>query len=303
MRLVNLPVILLGLSLLGACASVGDIDSQGSVNSTAPFMPVGAVVDAPHGYKDMCRDRPGLCVDGLRAASNTRTTPPPFLGAPGGAAMTDQSATGAIGESTRPAQTPALLQPAVLRSSEAPPGAGLDGDHRRLASPPQEDAQPVIVEGRRLPISTRLRMLETVDRYVNGNVRQATDMEIYGVEEYWTRSGTGPGARGDCEDLAIEKRMELIDQGYPASDLFYAVAYRTDIGLHAVLIAHTELGDLVLDSRSPYVVLWNHAPYTWIKRQSADNPSLWALVDTETLGRPPLQVAALDNASRSRMAP
>jgi predicted transglutaminase-like cysteine proteinase len=303
MRLVNLPIILLGLSLLGACASVGDIDSQGTVNSTAPFMPVGVVVDAPRGYADMCRDRPQLCVDGLRVASNTRTTPPASLGAPVGGAMTYQGATGAIAAPSTPAQTPALLQPAVLHSSEAPLGAGLDGNHRRWASQAQDDGQPVIVEGHRMPISTRLRMLETVDRFVNGNVRQATDREVYGVEEYWNRSGTGPGARGDCEDLAIEKRMELIDQGYPASDLFYAVAYRTDIGLHAVLIAHTELGDLVLDSRSPYVVLWNHAPYTWIKRQSADNPSLWALVDTETLGRPPLQVAALDNTLRSRMAP
>ena len=294
MKLVNLPVIFLGLSLLGACASVGDGD--GVVNrSTSPFIPVGAAAEAPRGYMEMCQQRPVECVDGRRYAANqTAPTAPRWSSQAAAPSATNTAdATGAL-------VSPQTLQPAIATGADAGPTQQplLDGAWNsmrpKIAAAVFIEPAPVIIQGHRLPISTRLRMLESVDRYVNGNVRQATDMEVYGVEEYWNRSGVGRGARGDCEDIAIEKRLELIDQGYPPSDLVYAVVYRRDIGLHAVLVAHTELGDLVLDSLSSQIVLWNHAPYTWVKRQSVDDPSVWNLVDMMQAEQPKLRVASLD---------
>jgi predicted transglutaminase-like cysteine proteinase len=120
-------------------------------------------------------------------------------------------------------------------------------------------------------------MLESVNLYVNEHVDQATNLEVYGVDQFWTRSGTKHGARGDCKGLSIEKRLELIALGYPAADLFYAIAYQTDMGLHAVLVAHTEVGDLVLDSRSPRIALWSQTAYTWVKRQAPNAPATWVL--------------------------
>ena len=289
MKLVNLLFILFGLSLLGACASIGD-DGPVMARSTSPFIPVGAVVDAPSGYAQMCRDRPVLCADGRMAA--TPDTPKPW------SAPVNASApvSGALIKVSWSSSTDSLV-----RAASAEPKPMLDatwrGPRPDMTAVVAGDSQPTAAPDRRLPISTRLRMLEAVDRYVNGNVHQASDLEAHGVQNYWTRSGVGPGARGNCKELAIEKRLELIDQGYPPSDLVYAIVYRPDLGLHAVLVAHTELGDLVLDSRTPEIVLWNHAPYTWIKRQSTEDPSVWNLVDTTQAVQPALRLASLEGVS------
>ena len=247
----------------------------------------------------MCRDRPVLCVDGRRMAANVAAPPAPSANAGSATAAPSPDATGALA-----GQAPDKDAGAAV---PAPPSPGLtpkplleaswDAARPTMVAAVFADSPPVTIQGRRLPISTRLKLLETVDRYVNANVRQASDMEVYGVQEYWNRSGVGPRARGDCEDLAIEKRLELIEQGYPPADLVYAVVYRPDLGLHAVLIAHTEIGDLVLDSRTPELVLWNHAPYTWIKRQSPEDPSIWNLVDPDRSQQAVLRVASVEGMS------
>ena len=125
----------------------------------------------------------------------------------------------------------------------------------------------------------QLDLLRRVNLRVNSRVRQMTDVRAFGVQGLWTRAGEGDfGAAGDCKAIAVEKRVELEAAGVPASALFYAIAYRGDLGLHAVLVAHTARGDMVLDSRSPRIVLWNHAPYTWVQRQSQGEAFAWAMV-------------------------
>jgi predicted transglutaminase-like cysteine proteinase len=146
---------------------------------------------------------------------------------------------------------------------------------------------------------TRRKMLDQVNRTVNGRVRAVTDMTRYGVEELWNRTGMERGAAGDCEDFAIEKREQLIARGYPTKDLFFAVAFRADLGLHAVLVAHTDEGDFVLDNRNAYVTPWAKAPYVWVKRQSQEDPTRWGLVDDSAPALAPaprgreMQMAAL----------
>jgi predicted transglutaminase-like cysteine proteinase len=132
-----------------------------------------------------------------------------------------------------------------------------------------------------------------VNRNVNDHVIQRTDLANYGVAEFWTRSGSSRDSAGDCEDIAIEKRWELIELGYPTEDLFYAVAYRHGIGLHVVLVAHTEAGDLILDSRSPAIVAWDRAPYDWVKRQLPGDETHWALIGAPPA--PPAQAAPRDH--------
>ncbi len=288
MKGVNLLFIILGFSGLTACANLdGPADglATGPI-AHSPFMPEGAQVEGPRGYVDMCRDRPRLCADERIVARNAAPTPPASNSDAG------ETSTGAITPQVQSAVYESADRPTLIRSTDStPPTVTTAVAYSRGA----EDHMPPAIG--RLPFSDRLKMLERVDRYVNGNVRQATDMEVYGVEEYWNRSGVGPGARGDCEDLAIEKRMELIDQGFPPEDLFYAVAYRRDIGLHAVLVAHTEMGDLVLDSLSTYITVWNRAPYTWVKRQSQANSMVWNMVDEVDRARPVLRVASQDRAA------
>jgi predicted transglutaminase-like cysteine proteinase len=92
--------------------------------------------------------------------------------------------------------------------------------------------------------------------------------------------------------LALEKRQELIAAGYSDRDLFLAVGYQHEIGLHAVLIAHTERGDYVLDSRTPYITTWQEAPYIWLLRQAGNDPSRWARVETADASRAAASVVA-----------
>lgn len=119
-------------------------------------------------------------------------------------------------------------------------------------------------------------LLRRINRRVNRHVRQVSDETRYAQHDLWRASGIGRGAAGDCEDIALEKRKLLVDAGVPADRLFLAVAYgRGGVGLHLVLLARTDAGDVVLDSRSATITPWSAAPYTWIAIQSARQPRLW----------------------------
>lgn len=359
MRIIGL-VGLASLLMTGACAVV----PAGSVQAQSLFMPIGAPVDAPKGYSDMCSSmRSSLCqTEQLLVARNTQQRAPAALrleasspavaaGRPNGAAVLVRTIFKRdINSSPEPAAiqlaanwtepkglllgttfgsdstsasdlpvgevltvTPVKLQPGstdTQENTEASTGAltsspvlePVKTEDGSQAGAPQQSID--VVADRLQSFKHRLSQLEAVNRRVNANVIQRTDLQNYGVAEFWTRAGAGPGASGDCEDMAIEKRWELIDQGYPEEDLFYAVAYREDIGLHVVLVAHTERGDLILDSRSPYITSWQRAPYIWIKRQRPGDGMHWALIDAGS-ARPvqqPQMIASLDPQAAAKAA-
>lgn len=129
-------------------------------------------------------------------------------------------------------------------------------------------------------IADDLHLLDRVNRSVNHVVRQESDMNTYGRAEFWTPAGAKRGAVGDCEDIALEKRSELIKAGFPPSNLFLAVGYARRVGLHIVLVARTGSGDLVLDSRAEEIRAWRNVPYQWIGAQSGENPAQWFAIQT-----------------------
>lgn len=120
-----------------------------------------------------------------------------------------------------------------------------------------------------------LNQLRSVNRHVNGHVRQMSDERAFGEGEVWRASGDGPGAVGDCEDLALQKMVELRAAGYPASSLLLAVAYHRRIGLHTVLVVRTQMGDYVLDNMTWSVKPWTKVNYSWLSVQSPADPSRW----------------------------
>lgn len=119
------------------------------------------------------------------------------------------------------------------------------------------------------------KLLDPVNKLVNSRVRQRPDIQIYATAEHWTRSGIGHGAQGDCEDLAIEKRFQLIAQGFDSKRLSFAVVYSRQTKLHTVLIARTADGDMVLDSDTPWVRRVDQTDYSWISVQSPENGMRW----------------------------
>jgi predicted transglutaminase-like cysteine proteinase len=115
------------------------------------------------------------------------------------------------------------------------------------------------------------QQLVSINAYHNQNIVPVTDDQLYQVAEFWTY----PNGYGDCEDFALIKRRDLINAGWPASTLLMAVVKEANGNGHAVLIARTDRGDLVLDNQVGDIRLWNETDYKFIKRQSQANAGQW----------------------------
>lgn len=116
------------------------------------------------------------------------------------------------------------------------------------------------------------RTVERINRNVNAAVAPVSDMENYGVEEYWTYPTNG---RGDCEDYVLLKRRLLIEAGFPRQSLLVTVVREANGDGHAVLTLTTTAGDYVLDNKRDGVRRWGATGYAFIKRQSQENPNQW----------------------------
>ncbi len=128
----------------------------------------------------------------------------------------------------------------------------------------------------------RLSELDEVNRGVNQAIEPATDMEVYGVAEYWTI----PTTRGDCEDFALLKRKDLMERGWPASALLLTVVRDEKNEGHAVLTARTSQGDFILDNKVEAVKLWTQTPYHFVMRQSYIDPKVWVSLDPSDAASP-----------------
>ncbi len=128
----------------------------------------------------------------------------------------------------------------------------------------------------------RLSELDEVNRYVNSAITPVTDMEAYGVEEYWTL----PSSAGDCEDYVLLKRQLLMARGWPESAVLVTVV-RDELGDgHAVLTARTTQGDFILDNKIREVRIWSATPYQYVMRQSYVNPKAWVTLEETVRDRP-----------------
>lgn len=115
-----------------------------------------------------------------------------------------------------------------------------------------------------------------VNNSVNTRIMPKTDLENYGVEDYWTFPDNG---YGDCEDYALEKRRELMSAGVPAGDLLITVARLANGDGHAVLTVRTSLGEFILDNLETKVLSFADTDYTYLKRQSAENSGVWVTIN------------------------
>ncbi len=171
----------------------------------------------------------------------------------------------------------ALVLPALLAAPYSPPAFPTlpeAGDHR--AVPEGAGVKPVAAPEKLVDQSALWhKLLARVNAHVNARVYQQSDLATYGVPELWRPSGAGSGAVGDCEDLALEKRVELLASHFPPERLFLAVVYRRDAGLHTVLVARLEGGDVLLDSRVDFIEPWDRAGYNWVSVEAPGRPAEW----------------------------
>jgi predicted transglutaminase-like cysteine proteinase len=166
------------------------------------------------------------------------------------------------------AQQVAIVSPAAKRAPEfmriygssQPPYGFVSFCERE---PTECAAKPNSSDARLDATPENLSELDVVNRSVNHEIEPATDMEVYGVTEYWTL----PRTRGDCEDYALLKRHRLIARGWPSSAFLMTVVRDEKNEGHAVLTVRT-------------------TPYHYVMRQSFVDPKAWVSLDPNDASTP-----------------
>ncbi len=118
-------------------------------------------------------------------------------------------------------------------------------------------------------------LIININHSVNTRIKPATDMELYGKEEFWTY----PIDAGDCEDYVLEKQRELHNSGLPLASLLITVVRKRDGEGHAVLTVRTDRGDFILDNLHNEVFNWKDTEYTYLKRQATQSPGKWVSIE------------------------
>ena len=118
-------------------------------------------------------------------------------------------------------------------------------------------------------------VIKEINRAVNFSVMPKTDLELFGKEEVWTY----PDVAGDCEDYVLLKRHMLIERGFSPADALITVVRKPDGEGHAVLTLRTSEGDYVLDNLVDEVKNWRKTPYSYLKRQAANNSGRWVTIE------------------------
>ena len=120
--------------------------------------------------------------------------------------------------------------------------------------------------------------LVRINNWVNHNIKPMTDMDHYGVMQWWGYPDDGAGA---CHSYALLKQRMLMEAGWPRSALLMTVVLEANGDGHAVLTVKTDKGDLVLDNLNQSILSWSETPYHYIERQSQVDPNVWmSLNDT-----------------------
>lgn len=211
-----------------------------------PFLTFGDVADAPLGFVEMAARGQGTCR--IWGSEATKSVPDLCPRTRAEAAIHSLPVVGvAIGTSAIAA---------------APVHGSGDTTERTKAVSDGEQQDPAV-------------LIQAINTRVNRLVRQRSDSMIFGVEEFWQAAGDGPDALGDCEDIALEKRAQLIAAGVDEKMLFLAIVYKRGVGLHTILVARTGTGDRVLDSLTSRIKPWFRAGYSWLRLQSPDDPMVW----------------------------
>lgn len=118
--------------------------------------------------------------------------------------------------------------------------------------------------------------LERINTSVNHTIRPMTDMDHYGLIQWWRYPDDGAGA---CHSYALLKRRLLMQADWPRQALLMTIVHEANGEGHAVLTVKTDRGELILDNLTDDIRLWSKTPYRFYKRQSQADPNVWVMLD------------------------
>lgn len=144
--------------------------------------------------------------------------------------------------------------------------------HVRFCLRYPDDCKSNLAENERIDLNDDTsKLLDHVNRDVNAAINPMTKGYGSNVQDGWTISPT----MGDCNDYAVTKRHELLQNGLPAKALRLSVV-QTASGIgHLVLVVATTKGDLVLDNLTQTIRSWQNTDYHWLKIQSTTDARFW----------------------------
>lgn len=120
-----------------------------------------------------------------------------------------------------------------------------------------------------------IEIVRTINRQINRQIREVSDKRQYRKTDYWTL----PAARrGDCEDIALLKKLTLMQAGIAPERLLMATVLDQNGQGHAVLVLRTGSGDYVLDNLTDKIRNWQSTRYTFLRMQNPNAPRNWVAV-------------------------
>lgn len=266
-RNIVIGVISAAAMMIGASAQAGSM----------PFQPRGVGVGAPSGFADLCRRDVQTCGVPTSQLALMGIAAPAMLAPTSSIGSTAQQrfdAAMAAAEQDEDDQRFITVETVEAFTIAAVEGFTPAGQLRPMAAPVIETVPATTLWTARAE-REQLKLLNLVNQAVNREVKKASDMDLYGMPEYWSLPRLVDGKLyGDCEDYALEKRRQLIAAGVPESALSLAVAVTARGESHAVLMISLKTGDWVLDNLTPWATPWEDLNYRWVQRQ-VPGTALW----------------------------
>lgn len=282
------------LAMLMGCYFAAFATVASKVEARESFIETGEVADAPAGFLEMCARDHSLCssdapqktIDADRLIAPTinygdselckETSHFALLLPQSRSDYEPQMSYGIWGHARISYRNPPDL---VLADAVMPalcPTAGLVSEPKLTNKADDVPAVPVntTLTANKVDRKT-MKIVSSINRGVNSAVVQVSDLIAFGKQEFWQRPNKNNGFLGDCEDIALEKKARLLENGISPQSLSLAVVYDMNAGLHTVLIIKTERGDYVLDSLTNAVLRWDQTRFRWLRMQSAANNMNW----------------------------
>jgi predicted transglutaminase-like cysteine proteinase len=123
-------------------------------------------------------------------------------------------------------------------------------------------------------------LLKRVNRSVNMSIIPTPKSYGPNLGDGWTIAPE----MGDCNDYAVTKRHELLENGLPSRALRLSVV-KTASGIgHLVLVVVTTKGDIVMDDLTEMIRPWQGTDYHWLKVQSATDSKFWYVIKAPAMG-------------------
>lgn len=273
------------IGLISAAAMMTGVNAQAG---SMPFQPRGEGVQAPVGFAELCRRDTVTCglpnsqlaLMGLGAPASFAPTSsigpalPHRFDAPKTASVdAEDDGLNLVSVRTLEAVTIAQVEDFVAAGSLSMTASAAEPAPVTFAA-----ASPAVLAWTTRDQRDQMKLLNQVNQAVNREVKKASDLDLYGMPEYWSLPRVIDGKMyGDCEDYALEKRRRLIAAGVPESALSLAVAVTARGESHAVLMISLKGGDMVLDNLTPWATPWEDLNYRWVQRQ-VPGTALWTTV-------------------------